>query len=443
MITTADRAWLTVAVLGFLLFFFLPLELLRPIDVRPIGFAVAEGVALLHDYAREHVILCLLPAFLIAGGMTVYISQAAVLRLLGPDANQAVALGVGSLGGMVLAVCSCTVLPLFAGLYKRGAGLGPAVAFLFTGPAINVIAIVLTMKVLGVQLGIARAVGAVVFALVIGVVMAWLYRHEPREAGGLAALPDDGARHGRVVLLFASMMGVLVFANWAAVDASASAIWATIHGLKWWIAGGFGLVAVGTLAFGFGWRLWPLAGLTAAVALAAAFAPVSPMAIFAAGFIGLVAAAWWGAAGDVRDDARDWMAESWSFAKQILPLLVIGVFVAGFLLGRPGEAGLIPERWVAALVGGESLQANLFASLVGSLMYFATLTEVPIVQGLRASGMGEGPSLALLLAGPALSLPNMLAIRAIMGTQKTAVYVALVVVMATIAGLVYGAYIAL
>jgi len=443
MITTADRAWLAVAVLGFLLFFFLPPELLGAIDVRPIGFAVAEGVALLHDYAREHIILCLLPAFLIAGGMTVYISQAAVLRLLGPDANQALALGVGSLGGMVLAVCSCTVLPLFAGLYKRGAGIGPAVAFLFTGPAINVIAIVLTMKVLGVQLGLARAVGAVLFALVIGTVMAWIYRNEPHDAGGLAALPDGGARHGVVVLLFGAMMGVLVFANWAAVDESASAIWATIHGLKWWLAGGFGLVAAGTLALGFGWPLWPLAALAAAVAAAAYFAPVPPAAIFAAGLVGLVAAAWWGTADDVRDDARDWMAESWSFAKQILPLLVIGVFVAGFLLGRPGEAGLIPAYWVSALVGGERLRANLFASVVGSLMYFATLTEVPIVQGLRAAGMGEGPSLALLLAGPALSLPNMLAIRAIMGTRKTAVYVGLVVVMATIAGLIYGAYTAI
>lgn len=441
MITTADRAWLAVAVVGFLVFFFLPLQVLEPIDVQPIGFAVAEGMALLHDYAREHVILCLLPAFLIAGGMTVYISQAAVLRLLGPDANQAVALGVGSLGGMVLAVCSCTVLPLFAGLYKRGAGIGPAVAFLFTGPAINVIAIVLTTKVLGVQLGVARAVGAVVFALVIGAVMAWLYRHEPREAGGLAALPEDGARHGRVALLFAAMMGVLVFANWAAVDAEASAVWAAIHGLKWWIAGGFGLVAAGTLALGFGWSAWSLVGLAAAIAVAAAFAPLPPMAIFAAGFVGVVAVAWWGTTGDARDEARDWMAESWGFAKQILPLLVIGVFVAGLLLGRPGEAGLIPAAWVAALVGGESLRANLFASVVGSLMYFATLTEVPIVQGLRASGMGEGPSLALLLAGPALSLPNMLAIRAIMGTKKTAVYVALVVVMATVAGLIYGAYV--
>lgn len=428
-----ERRWLALTTGVFLALFFLPMPSVGWLTELPLGAALYEGVALVHWYAREHVVLCLLPAFLIAGGMAVFIAQGAVLRWLGPDAPKAAALAVASVSGSVLAVCSCTVLPLFSGLYKRGAGIGPAVAFLYTGPAINVIAIVMTTKVLGLELGIARAVAAIAFAVVIGLAMHLIYRHEGRDAGGFAALPEGDGGTGRVVLLFAAMIGVLVFANWAEAGAAGVGVWTTVHELKWWLAPAFALLLGAVLVRGFGWPLRPLLGLGAAVVLAAAAAPQAPQLAFVVGLVGLVAVAWRSG-----DDGRDWMGESWSFAKQILPLLLAGVFVAGVLLGRPGHEGLIPSAWVAALVGGESPAANVFASVVGTLMYFATLTEVPIVQGLRAAGMGEGPSLALLLAGPALSLPNMLAIRSVIGTEKTLVYCGLVVVAATSCGLIYG-----
>lgn len=428
-----ERRWLALTTGLFLAFFFLPMPSVGWIAELPFGEALYEGVALVHWYAREHVILCLLPAFFIAGGMSVFIAQGAVLRYLGPDAPKALALGVASVSGTVLAVCSCTVLPLFSGLYKRGAGIGPAVAFLYTGPAINVIAIVMTAKVLGLELGIARAVAAIAFAVVIGLAMHLIYRHEVRDDGGFAALPESDGGTGRIVLVFAAMIGVLVFANWAEAGAAGVGVWTAVYERKWWLAVGFGLLMGAVLVRGFGWPVRPLVLVGAAVALAALSAPDVPQLAFVVGLVGLVAAAWRSG-----DDGQDWMAESWSFAKQILPLLLVGVFVAGVLLGRPGHEGLIPSAWVAALVGGESLAANVFASVVGALMYFATLTEVPIVQGLRAAGMGEGPSLALLLAGPALSLPNMLAIRSVIGTEKTLVYCGLVVVAATSCGLIYG-----
>jgi len=427
-----ERRWLLLAFFGFAAIYAVPLTTLAWLDWRPVAFAVYEGAALLQWYAREHVILCLLPAFLVAGGMAVYIPQAVVLRHLGAEANRWVALGVASVSGTVLAVCSCTVLPLFGGLYKRGAGIGPAVAFLYTGPAINVIAIVMTAKVLGVQLGIARAVAAIVFAIVIGLIMHSIFGRNG-NAAGFKALPDSEFRAGRTALLFGAMMAVLVFANWAVVSAEDQSPWAAVAAAKWWLTGGFAALLAVVLVVGFHWRPIPLVLVGAVVVALALVAPDEPQLAFLAGLAGLVLVGLKSGA-----DAQDWMAETWGFAKQILPLLLAGVFVAGFLLGRPGEEGLIPPGWIATAVGGEGLAANLFASVVGSLMYFATLTEVPIVQALRGAGMGEGPSLTLLLAGPALSLPNMLAIRSIMGNARTAVYVALVVVMATVSGLIYG-----
>jgi uncharacterized protein len=429
---TIERRWLALAIFGFAAIYALPLTTLAWLDWRPVAFAVYEGAALLQWYAREHVILCLLPAFLVAGGMAVYIPQAVVLKHLGAEANRWVALGVASVSGTVLAVCSCTVLPLFGGLYKRGAGIGPAVAFLYTGPAINVIAIVMTAKVLGAQLGIARAVAAIVFAVVIGLVMHLIFGRNATGAG-FKALPDADFKAANALGLFGAMMAVLVFANWAMVSAEDQSAWAAVAALKWWLAGGFGALVAVVLVVGYGWRPAPLLAVAAFVVLLALLVPHEPQLAFLAGLIGLVIVGLRNG-----DDAQDWMAETWGFAKQIMPLLLAGVFVAGMLLGRPGEEGLIPPGWIARAVGGESLAANLFASVVGSLMYFATLTEVPIVQAFRGAGMGEGPSLALLLAGPALSLPNMLAIRSIMGTARTAVYVALVVVMATLSGLIYG-----
>jgi hypothetical protein len=305
-----------------------------------------------------------------------------------------VSYGVASVSGSVLAVCSCTVLPLFAGIYARGAGLGPATAFLYAGPAINVLAMIMTARILGLELGVARAVGAVAFSVVIGAVMAFLFRKEERERlGDLVALPEDLPRRslGQTVVYFALMVGLLVFMNWGVADAADGAFWHAVHAAKWWISGALAVMLALVL-----WR-------------------------------------WFS-----QDELRAWGASSWDYAKLIFPLLLGGVLIAGFLLGRPGHEGIVPSAWVEAVVGGNSLGANFLASLVGAFMYFATLTEVPIVQGLVGSGMGEGPALALLLAGPALSLPSMLVIRQVLGTRKTVTYVALVVLMATLTGWLFG-----
>ncbi|MCB9832127.1 MAG: permease [Planctomycetes bacterium] len=416
---------------------FLALYLL-PVDGEGVRAAVGEGLALGRWYAREHVILCLLPAFLIAGAIGAFVDRAAVMKYLGPKARKVQAYGVGATSGSVLAVCSCTILPLFAGIYRMGAGLGPASSFLYAGPAINVLAVILTARILGAEIGFARAIAAVVFSLVVGLVMAAIFergadRDDERRA---AVMPDLGeARPLRpLILLFLSMFGVLIFANWSS-STEAGGLWRALVGAKWWLASGF------ALAFAFvlwRWFAFPAAGLVVAgfaVALVARLLPVGPNPPFALGVVALcLLMPRAGSAG------REWWSQTWSHAKLITPLLLGGVFVAGLLLGRPGERGLIPPEWVASAVGGNGLGANFGAALVGAFMYFATLTEVPILQGLIGAGMGKGPSLSLLLAGPALSLPNMIVINGIMGPRRTATYVALVVLGSTALGLVYGLF---
>lgn len=384
----SERKILLLFLAIFLGFWFLPVESER------FSGAIHEALALTKWYAREHVILCLIPAFFIAGAIASFVSQASVMKYLGAQAKRVVAYGVAASSGTILAVCSCTVLPLFAGIHARGAGLGPATAFLYSGPAINVLAIILTARILGPELGIARAVGAVVFAVFIGLAMAFIFRKE--EAAKAAALPpmpeeETPRRLGQDVIYFALMIGILVFANWGAPQGEDTGIWGLAYAAKWWITGLLALALAAVI-----WRWFTKAEL------------------------------------------REWTASSWEYAKMILPLLLVGVLAAGFLLGRPGHEGIIPSEWVASLVGGNSLWANLFASVVGAFMYFATLTEVPILEGLIGAGMGKGPALALLLAGPALSLPNMLVIRGVLGTKKTVVYVLLVVVAATLSGLIFG-----
>lgn len=357
--------------------------------------ALLEAFAMLHEYARDHILLCLVPAFFIAGAIGVFVSQAAVMKYLGAGASKWVSYPVAAVSGTILAVCSCTVLPLFAGIHKRGAGLGPATAFLYSGPAINALAIILTARVLGLELGIARAVGAVVFAIVIGLLMHLLFRREEEERAKAAAVMPEALEPARRLwqdgLYFGAMLGFLVFANWGRPADDTSGFWFVVWNAKWFVTGFFSLALALML-----WRWFK------------------------------------------KDELGEWVSSSWTFAKQIMPLLLAGVLVAGLLLGRPGHEGLIPSEWVATAVGGNSIQANLFASVAGALMYFATLTEVPILQGLIGAGMGKGPALALLLAGPALSLPSMIVIRSVLGTKQTLVYVALVALMSTLVGFIYG-----
>ena len=385
----SEKRKLVYILVAFLAAYFLPIQWPR------FEGAVFEALALVRWYAREHVVLCLVPAFFIAGAISVFVSQASVLKYFGAGARKVLAYGVASVSGSILAVCSCTVLPLFSGIYTRGAGLGPAIAFLYSGPAINVLAIILTARVLGLEMGIARAVGAVSFSVIIGLLMHFLFLKEElsRGKGGEIAVGEQmqGERPlWKDSLYFFSMVAALVFLNWGA-PGSETGIWAAIYEAKWFISGFFLVL----LAF--------------------------------------MIVRWF-----KKEERTEWVGATWGFAKQILPLLLIGVMAAGLFLGRPGHEGLIPSEWITRLVGGNSLWANLFASVVGAFMYFATLTEVPILEGLMGSGMGKGPALALLLAGPALSLPSMLVINGVIGFKKTFAYCSLVVVMSTVTGLLYG-----
>ncbi|MFP4084898.1 MAG: permease [Desulfonatronovibrio sp.] len=380
---------LLIIIAVFLLAYFIPW------DAEVIRRSGLEAFMMLQDYAREHVLTCLIPAFFIAGAIAVFVSQASVLKYFGSKANKILSYSVASVSGTILSVCSCTVLPLFAGIYSRGAGIGPATAFLYSGPAINVLAITLTAKVLGWQLGLARAVGAILFAVVIGLLMSWIFRRDDqkREEARMH-LPDEDEKQRTLfqdAMFILTMVLILIFAAFAAPGPDSQQIWITLYSMKWYVT------------------------------------------VFLLAVLALMIKFWF-----IPEERKDWVQSTWGFVKLIAPLLFMGVLVAGFFLGRPGYPALIPEQWIADLVGGNSLQANLIASVAGALMYFATLTEVPILQGLLGSGMGQGPALALLLAGPALSLPNMLVIGSVMGFKKTFVFSMIIVVMSTICGLVYG-----
>jgi len=403
-----DRRKFLYLVLSFLIAYFIPLGHSR------IQGALFESFAMLQEYARQHVLFCLVPAFFIAGGIAVFVSQASVIKYFGAAANRVLAYGVASVSGSVLAVCSCTILPLFTGIYQRGAGIGPATAFLYSGPAINVLAIILTARVLGLKMGIARGAGAVVLSILIGVLMAVIFRkHEQERLPGIQqmAVPDPKRALWQDTIYFGLMVAFLIFATWSRGEV---AFWNVVYEVKWYLAGG-SLVLLGLVL----WRWFD------------------------------------------KDELQDWVRETYGFALLIMPLLFGGVLVAGFLLGRPGHEALIPSRFVEAVVGArpdqfflltgiaqgmphDIIQAlwpvwtNFFAAISGAFMYFATLTEVPILQGLMGAGMGPGPALSLLLSGPAVSLPSMLVINSVLGPKKTVTYVALVICFSTLAGMLYG-----
>jgi uncharacterized membrane protein YraQ (UPF0718 family) len=384
-----ERTKLILILLAFLASYYIPWDHER---IRRSGL---EAFMMLQEYAREHVLTCLIPAFFIAGAIAVFVSQASVLKYFGPTAKRILSYSVASVSGTILAVCSCTVLPLFAGIYTRGAGIGPATAFLYSGPAINVLAVILTARILGWQLGLARAIGAVLFAVISGLLMALIFRKDDAaRVAGEIHVPDEGERERSLLqngLYMLTMVLILVFAAFARPASGATGLWPAVFAAKWYIT--IGLLIV----------------------------------------LGVMLKSWF-----TKYECVNWVQSTWGFMKQIFPLLAAGVLVAGFMLGRPGHPAFIPAHYIQTLVGGNSVWANLFASVSGALMYFATLTEVPILQGLIGAGMGKGPALSLLLAGPALSLPNMLVIGGVMGVKKTATFCGIIVILSTIAGISYG-----
>ncbi len=430
----------------FALAFFLP------VSSDSFMTAILATLDLSKWYAQEHVILCLLPAFFIAGVISIFISQGAVLKYFGANAKKWIAYTIASVSGAILAVCSCTILPLFSSIYKRGAGLGPAVAFLYSGPAISILSIILTARILGLEMGIARTIGAVTFSIVIGLIMSFIYRKEEKakkEEQMNIIPPPEKRSMGETSALFFTLVAILVFANWGhpAADDTGSA-WYYIYTYKWYITSALslslGYILVKILQIKWQWVVLGASATALSAFLSKTFianevfVPLVPMVV---GIVSLSLVTLL----DKRDeDNREWTLSAWAFAKQIMPLLAVGVVTAGFLLGSTHGTtsipGVVPNEWIEWAVGGNSLMSNVFASVVGAFMYFATLTEVPIIQGLLASGMGKGPALALLLAGPSLSLPNMLVIHGVMGTKKTALFVFLVIVMATISGMVYGMF---
>jgi uncharacterized protein len=438
METRKEIKILLTTVIVFLAIYFMPLE------STIFSTAIDATLDLSRWYAREHVVLCLLPAFLIAGVISVFVSQGSVIKYFGAKARRWVAYTVAAVSGTILAVCSCTILPLFSSIHKRGAGLGPAVAFLYSGPAINILAIILTARILGAELGVARFIGAVSFSVIIGLAMAFIYRKEEKvKAEEQMNFPDvpENRPLWKTSFHFFTLVLILVFANWGRpAESDTTSAWYYLWAYKWYITSAFGLALVYSMVAILKMKTWQVVAGALATALTAIATgnPIITMVvgIAAVSAIGLMDKAESG-------DNKEWIISTWGFAKQIIPLLAIGVVIAGFLLGSTHDdtaiAGVIPNKWISALVGGNSFFSNFFASLVGAFMYFATLTEVPIIQGLLASGMGKGPALALLLAGPSLSLPNMLVIRGVMGNQKTLVYIILVVVLSTIAGLIFGA----
>jgi len=407
-----------------------------PIESKSFENAVYESLALAKWYAQEHILLCLVPAFFIAGVISVFVSQSAVVKYLGAKAKKWIAYLVASVSGTVLAVCSCTVLPLFSGIHKKGAGLGPAIAFLYSGPAINILAIILTIRILGFELGIARIIGAVSFSAIIGLIMSFIYRKEEKERADVQlSIPETDADRSiwQTGYHFFILVAILVFANWGKPD-TIEGFWYWVFANKWLLTGLFGAgVSISLIYILKLSKIYVLIGSVTVFVVSLVFSS-QPLVPFGTAIVILTIILTFS-----QGEANDWLGESWGFAKQIMPLLGAGVLVAGFLLGTPENGnGIVPNELITGLVGGNSLFSNFFASITGAFMYFATLTEIPILQGLINGGMGKGPALSLLLAGPALSLPNMLVIRSVIGTQKTIVYVILVVIMSTISGLIYG-----
>ncbi|TWU38209.1 permease [Novipirellula artificiosorum] len=406
--------------------------------------AIHEAFYLLQWYVRYHTLACVVPAMFIAGAISVFFSKEAVLRHLGPNANKAEAYGVASISGTVLAVCSCSVLPMFAGIYRVGAGLGPASAFLYAGPAINVMAIFLTARVLGFDLGIARIIGSIVFAVIIGLIMSFLFRSDEEErTAAVMQLPDPPPakrKFWQTSLFFVCMILFLVFSDWAnpsqteivktdGTKINASVLIRTAQIYRVQLQEPLGDLPKGAKLLLDVKEISSEKDLTPENYKWVAWIYHHRWYFAGALFLAVLAMSWgW----FDRQELADWMAETWSFSKSIIPLLFGGVLLTGFV------GALIPEEIVASWVGGDSFRANLVASMIGGMWYFATLTEIPILEALLGLGMGRGPALSLLLAGPALSLPSIAVIYSVIGFKKTLTFVALTIVMSTAVGMIFG-----
>lgn len=412
-----------------------------PLGNPKVTGAIFEAFRLLQWYAIHHTLACVVPAMFIAGAIATFLNQASVMRYLGPDAPRPLAYGVASVAGIILAVCSCSVLPMFAGIYTMGAGLGPATAFLYSGPAINVMAIFLSARVLGIEIGVARTVGAVVFAVVIGLIMSFLFRSGERKRFEVASLPKPPAASRplwKTALFFAAMVLFLVFSDWYNTNDVTVKLTdgAEIHAnIRYDTRDALDIQRyedTGRLATEV--ERIPKNRIAEVVPVPSFTQSVHEVKWYLAGAMGLLVLLmvwrWLN-----RDEVRAWMRATWDFGLLIIPLLFGGVFVTGFV------GGLLPDSAVAALVGGNSLGSNFIASFVGMIWYFATLTEIPIVEMLTRLGMGQGPALALLLAGPALSLPSILVIYKVIGVRKTVVFCLLTVVMSTAVGVVFGSFV--
>jgi uncharacterized membrane protein YraQ (UPF0718 family) len=444
------------------------------------------GLGSLAAYLAAHVLLCLLPAFFIAGALSALIPKEAITKYLGRDAPKWISYPASALGGFVLAVCSCTIMPLFASIYKKGAGLGPAITFLFVGPAINVLAISFTGVQIGMDIALARIILSIVFGIGIGWLMAVFFRRDdeahdadtnhPVETSRHNAFAQDARVPAQTWVFFVLLIGVLIagtlqvglltnsyatftlpgawargFQGWldsvVPPNASLGIEGVSVHGvLLIGLLIGIGVTAwfgLNTVDEGFnGWTYVAL-GLVTATLLVASFRVVAVDNGLSVGITGklvaeivLIAAVWWMAIKAFDEYAvQEWLWEMWRFVKQIIPLLIVGVFVAGM------ARAIIPATWIQAIAGRNTVWANLIGVLFGVFMYFPTLIEVPIAQTFLSLGMHRGPLLAYLLADPELSLQSILITNSVIGKSKTAVYVALVTLFSTLSGLLFGAWV--
>lgn len=355
--------------LVFLVFYFLPT---KSTWLYP---SIISGLELLKEYAQQHILTCLVPALFIAGAIIIFVKKEAVLKYLGQNVKKRTSYLIASVSGAILAICSCTILPLFAGIRKRGAGLGPAITFLFSGPAINIAAIFLTISVLGIGIGLARIISSLIIAIIVGLTMHFIFKEKAEEGNVfLEEQKSPKIKKEKIIIFFITLLGILII-NGLSIN----------QGVKYLIITILVIIITYLSLFEFS-----------------------------------------------KETNKNWLQETWNFSKIILPLLFIGVFIAGFI------SPLLPQELITKLVGSNSISANLIASVFGAFMYFSTLTEVPIIKELMVKGMSSGPALALLLAGPSLSLPNMLVIRKVLGNKKTLVYVALVIIYSSLAGLIFG-----